>query len=236
MASNASSSLALSSSPQSSEGLDSRHGSPETKVTAFSPEDTRTPQKTARNTNQRPPAFTLEQTHYQLPSYLKSPKISEATTLKQPGHKFQGTACKDPFLTTDTLKANSQGTHEQKLSPTASTFTPLTSVGPWSTGFGRLSSSSSGSNTSGKGIPVSQTTGGDAALQHFLKSLTVGPSQVQPIGQATTSLGPGPGSVYLPTPHDLEKGYNVIRALNIYNLSKHTRVQLLNEFFNVRDF
>ena len=253
MASNKSVSLSPSiqaspSSPGSSGGLDSLDGSPETKVTVFSPEHVRTPNKSHRGeatTGNEPPAFTLQQTHYKLPSYMKSPKISESSPAKRSGQKAQkttGVAYKDPFLTADTLKANTLGTHEQKLSPTASTFTPLTEKqGPWGTGFGRLSASSSASNTSGVGLPtpppnVGKAESGDLGLHRFLQSLTLGPSQVTSVGQTADPL-PKPEIPLLPTPpgsaSSIGQELEVISALNIQNLSKQTGFQVVSGFFNV---
>ena len=232
----------MSSSPHSSGSLDSRHDSPETKVTAFSPEESRTPRKDPSatvGTSQEPPAFSLDQNLYQLPSYLKSPKASRTATLKQSGQKIQGENGKDPFLTTDTLKANVHGNHEQKLSPTASAFTPTAGLHPWSGTHTYSSPSSSGSNSSGVGLQhtasVPNPNNGDAALEHFLKSLTINPSHSQAVDHVLSDYGPNLSNTFLPSPPtpDPDKERTVIRALNIHNLSKHTQAQSLNEYFNV---
>ena len=147
------------SSPRSKAHLDSHQGSPETKVTAFSPEDmasTTTPNGLGTKTV-APPVFSLDLAHYQLPSYLQSPmSVAQASSTVDAAQLLTADHAHDPFITTSKATQSGAVAQEQKLSPTASTFTPTGSTftpmtasnsSPWSVRAG-LSGSSSSKNTS----------------------------------------------------------------------------------------
>ncbi|KAI9826798.1 MAG: hypothetical protein M1832_005736 [Thelocarpon impressellum] len=247
MASN-NSSFGASSSPHSSPGDDSHDGSPETKVTAFSPEHARTPTKVLGDTSagssgaeDGPPAFSLDPAHYQLPSYLKSPDLDEPATLKRGGGlSLLQPFSKDPFTTSKT-NASGSGSHEQKLSPTASSFTPLTGSSTWSTGFGQFMSASS-KPAPGIDFPKNNsrpnTGGGEGSVQQPLKSLILTPTTVQPVGGRQLRSSSGTGSFpNSPTEGaNLEGDVKVVRALTIHGIGPNTSVKLLNECFNVNAF
>ena len=106
----------ISGSPNSSEEVESHHGTPATKLSAFSPDDVRTEQKpsmyAARHTN-LPPPFTLR------PVPVKS-------SPKGRGHISSVFYNSDPFTTTSIAKSIAQSFLDApKLSPIASTFTPI---------------------------------------------------------------------------------------------------------------
>ena len=105
-----------SSSPNSSEEMESPHGTPETKLSAFSPEDGQTQPKASEYGLVRsnlPPAFSLGHHHAR-----SSPRARlQNLTLS---------ASQDPFVTNLSLEASSRGPNDApKLSPVASSFTPF---------------------------------------------------------------------------------------------------------------
>lgn len=101
----------VSGSPNSSEEIESHHGTPATKLSAFSPEDFRTqPKGVAFGTlrSNLPPAFTLGHTQG------NGPKV------------YTVLGSQDPFVTTPGCTSNGQGPNgPPKLSPVASSFTPF---------------------------------------------------------------------------------------------------------------
>lgn len=107
---------ATSGSPISSEEIESHHGTPETKLSAFSPENFRTQPKAGGTygavRSNLPPAFSLN--HAQAKSSPKT-KLSNINIF----------ASQDPFVTNLSCASNGRGSNNHpKLSPVASSFTP----------------------------------------------------------------------------------------------------------------
>lgn len=107
---------ATSSSPNSSEEIESHHGTPETKLSVFSPEEFRVQPKASPYGTGRsnlPPLFTLGNSQGK-----RSPKPN--------GSKTTTFGYQDPFFASPGVVSNTQNTEDPpKLSPTASSFTPL---------------------------------------------------------------------------------------------------------------
>lgn len=105
-----------SGSPNSSEEIESHHGTPETKISSFSPEDFRNQPKTSAYGTVRanlPPAFSLGQ----------SQDMSSPTSKLGNLALF---ASQDPFISiSGCASAGRSGNDPPKLSPVASTFTPF---------------------------------------------------------------------------------------------------------------
>lgn len=107
---------ATSGSPISSEEIESHHGTPETKLSTFSPEVFRTQPKVgaygAVRSNPLPPAFSLN--HAQGKSSPKT-KLSNLNIF----------GSHDPFVTNPSCVSNGRvSNNPPKLSPVASSFTP----------------------------------------------------------------------------------------------------------------
>lgn len=105
-----------SGSPNSSEEIESHHGTPETKISSFSPEDFRNQPKTSAYGTVRanlPPAFSL----------------SQSQDMSSPTSKLGNLALfgsQDPFISiSGCASAGRGGNDPPKLSPVASTFTPF---------------------------------------------------------------------------------------------------------------
>lgn len=107
-----------SGSPNSSEEIGSHHGTPETKLTAFSPEDSRLQPRVGEYKTVRsnlPPAFVLGQ-----------PQSHSGSTVGLSNTVTFG--CQDPFITNSSATYRACSPRPQpKLSPGASSFTPLES-------------------------------------------------------------------------------------------------------------
>ncbi|KAI9844093.1 MAG: hypothetical protein M1837_005807 [Sclerophora amabilis] len=117
-----------SSSPRTSEEADSYRGSPESKLTVFSPDEARvfrSPGGGVRVIEKGPPAFVLDPDHYQLPDYLKSPNLAAMAPTNQ---LASGQCLSDPFATKTKADLTGTRTTDQKLSPTARSFTPLNAL------------------------------------------------------------------------------------------------------------
>ena len=102
-------------SPHSSEGVISHHSTPETKLTAFSPEDSRDEPKVVANSGIKiklPPAFALQ-------------GVSNRQIFCGGSSNFASNGAYDPFVTTPNEFSNPiTTTIRPKLSPTATSFTP----------------------------------------------------------------------------------------------------------------
>lgn len=105
-----------SGSPNSSEDVESRHGTPETKFSVFTPEEFRVQQKSSLYGVGRlnfPPPFTLGSPHGKQNSPLKMGKTISSGN-------------QDPFVVDPNAVSTVQNIElPPKLSPTASSFTPL---------------------------------------------------------------------------------------------------------------
>lgn len=131
---NSSSCHHASGSPNSSEEIESHHGSPETKLTAFSPEDTRLQPRLAEYKTVRsnlPPAFTLGQ-----------PQDGPGST--NGVGNINPFGYQDPFVTNSSAVYRPRSPRPQpRLSPGASSFTP-SECREWGSGPGLKSSWESG--------------------------------------------------------------------------------------------
>ncbi len=106
----------FSDSPNSSEGVESHHGTPATKLSAFSPDDVQIEQNSdSCDTGRKfvPPVFTLR------PVPVRSSPTAKVQTSTVFGNP-------DPFTTASTTKFVTKSFHDTpRLSPIASTFTPI---------------------------------------------------------------------------------------------------------------
>lgn len=164
----------ISSSPNSAQGTDSRHGTPETKLTAFSPDDLRTDQKPTNHHTLRsnlPPVFSLSAVPAKASPKGKVPH-SDVTPQQH-----------DPFVTAKTGLAAYSTSEPPKLSPTASAFTPMgfrdykpgnivshTLIVPSNTSDGAADTQANISRLSPSSAPI--TSSGHLSLQRCLSSTT----------------------------------------------------------------
>jgi hypothetical protein len=112
----------LSSSPQSSNGaeVNSLHGSPETSLSTFSSDQT--PVALVEATTA--PTYALTAAHF-LPGFLANPNVALPSQNLQLGNSGQfPQSMHDPFVG----NAGSLVMREQKLSPTASSFQPFSTI------------------------------------------------------------------------------------------------------------
>ncbi|KAL9613748.1 MAG: hypothetical protein Q9167_001762 [Letrouitia subvulpina] len=164
----------ISSSPNSAQGTDSRHGTPETKLTAFSPEDLRTDQKPTNRITLRsdlPPVFSL------------SAVPAKASPKGKASHSDVSPQQHDPFVTTKAELTAYSTSEPPKLSPTASAFTPMgfrdykpgniishTLIVPSNTSDGATDTHANASRLSPLSAPI--TSSGHLSLQRCLSSTT----------------------------------------------------------------
>ncbi|KAI9842524.1 MAG: hypothetical protein M1838_003096 [Thelocarpon superellum] len=239
-------SVAASSSPHSKGQLDSHPSSPETKVTAFSPELPRTSKDHdgLSNSTHGPPVFALDAGHYQLPSYLKSPELPKSSSVPTNGHlTLTPSFPHDPFVTTLSSKLTATHPPEQKLSPTASSFTPLTasSPSPWSASYGPFTNASSRSTPSALDFhAVPDHDGGGTHLKSYLKNVSMistplSQTTQRPVGAHFETPGARPSNSPLGSAALAIDG-KIVRALVIKDIAKDTPSQLLKEHFNAHLF
>ncbi|KAL9044105.1 MAG: hypothetical protein Q9214_002734 [Letrouitia sp. 1 TL-2023] len=183
----------ISSSPNSAQGTDSRHGTPETKLTAFSPEDLRTDQKPTNHHTLRsnlPPVFSL------------SAVPAKASPKGKASHSDVTPQQHDPFVTTKTGLTAYSTSEPPKLSPTASAFTPMgfrdykpgnivshTLIVPSNTSDGAADTQANVSRLSPSSAPI--TSSGHLSLQRCLSSTTTTSSSSvtsQPISTPSQKL------------------------------------------------
>lgn len=147
-------SFVLSSSSGSSEGVQSHNGTPDTKGTAFSPEETRFNPNGTGNASIKGiipghPHLGIQRSNFVLPKFLDDASSCHGSDwdVDETDQLVSGGNLADPFVTS----ANSQRhrSTERKLSPTASCFTP-------GAGFenGTPESSQSGSSVGGNTAPT----------------------------------------------------------------------------------
>ena len=234
MADRTSSDLYSSSSP-SSGGVESRRGTPGTKVTEFSPEDVRNELKAESTKNNCPPAFALQGVP------LKFSPIAKA------GHT-RNFESQDPFTTTsNVLTVVANHTAGIKLSPTAAEFEPIRSINniayakahdsvytpirqPTSTILQQLATPSAVSYLSATSVPDFEPE--KSILAEKLESIFVGASQ-QPIGApAVVHLGHVP-SVNVSSGKSKVADIGSSRNLKISHLPPGTMLSHLNAVFLV---
>lgn len=218
----------FTSSPRTSDEAESHRGTPDTKLTAFSPEEVCSPEKSAGGDavgQDGPPAFTIK------PTYAKS-------SSKAPG-SFKAYGSQDPFVIVHGPVTGSKLSHEApKLSPTASSFTPLGAFGsdPSISRTGPLSytlSASSGvSFLNANSLP--DATLGDQHLKDYLQSVASEITTMAPIGQRSAS---GPTTPVKSGEHQVDDfsgvDVNATRSLMISNISRKTSGKELADFFDV---
>jgi hypothetical protein len=211
----------LTSSPQSSDYYEhsspSRHdsthpGSPESKITAFSPDDThlsKTPKKAGTEIDQdAPPAFAF----YFPPAKLQQLSTSDENPklLSEEVTSPVSEVLNDPFIT---LRHGSD-VKNGKLSPTASSFTPLAFKADLGVSeFGRL------------GIELS--TNGARDAENRVRDKSVG----RPESEFTTSIL---GSRFLPRHSEggvFSTDTTTTRYLVVKNISRGATIHQVNNFF-----
>ena len=212
----------LTSSPRTSDEAESHRGTPDTKLTVFSPEELCSPNKSAGGDT---PAFTIK-----APSLKCSPKAIGS---------FKACVPQDPFVIVHGPVSGSKlGQDAPKLSPTASSFTPLgvlgntssiSKTGPLSY---TLSAPSGVSYLNATSLP--DATSGEKHLRDYLQSVASEMTTMAPIGQRSTS---GPTTPVKASEHHVDEGLSVdadaTRSLMVSNLPRKTTGKELTEFFAV---
>ncbi|KAI9836681.1 MAG: hypothetical protein M1819_001317 [Sarea resinae] len=253
----------LTSSPRSSDDNESHQGTPETKLTAFSPEDTRNGEKAdkvSQTTNfEIPPTFSLASTG---PSSLKS-NLPEGyhdrpkSNSNKPAvfHLFGPQELKDPFIAGKGPQQLTGHIEHQKLSPTASAFTPLGMAATFRPSFAdsakagissplspltpRMNGMEHG-NQSGvsylNATSVPEETAGDSHLK-FLNSVASAPGAIpapaaRPIGSRPSSVSNSPAKVR----GSFSMDHHVSRSLIIERIPRSILGTELGEFFDVHLF
>ena len=223
-------------SPNSSEEIESRPGTPETKLTTFSPDDVRGLPKITPGGLLRaniPPAFSLKHE-----STAVSPE--KGTVHASVQHSSQ-----DPFLATSSLSlAKPRVGESSKLSPTASAFTPFvmrelkppagmtdTGLSPASTSISQDGSSSSGNLTS---LSIYGPSTGSSGVQSLMPFT---PGSDGPLSSARLPIHPegytGPGGVSDQQGH-FSSDVPCSRIMTIGRLPRHTSHTELEKVLNVR--
>ncbi|KAI9718973.1 MAG: hypothetical protein M1812_003858 [Candelaria pacifica] len=237
-----------SSSPHTSEN--SPAGTPETRLTAFSPEDYRTSEKVGGGPiypkKSGPPTFSLEPAHGDVVGYTNSsnakPGLPNANPivfhLFGPPEISSGHESRDPFLSESANAQRNSLQHHQKLSPTASTFTPINGLDPRTSGFGQSSHTARQANAVAStktgyldvaATPIAAGSHGPH-LMRYLNS--VASNSVQPNGQSPSSKPTTPTKARSPFSTDNK----LSRSLVIERISRKTSGQELIDFFNVQLF
>ena len=221
-----------SGSTNSSEEIESQHGTPETKLTAYSPEDIRLQPRLGEYKTVRtklPPAFALGQ-----------PQDHPGST-NGVGH-INPFGCQDPFVTNSSTVYRPHSPRTQtRLSPGASSFTPLESR-EWGSSPGLKSNWESG-------VTNTQYQGSFSKIGYLPRTTTCGaptndgsPEQlrVPTMPKSPTSqLGPMPVNTPLKIEvvpvkigHFSSDG-ETSRSLIISDVSPRTSPKELDEFFSV---
>jgi len=219
----------FTSSPRTSDEAESHRDTPDTKLTAFSPEEVCSPDKsTGGDTVGQggPPAFTIK------PTYPKSsPKATGS---------FKAYGSQDPFVVVHGPVTGSKLSHDApKLSPTASSFTPLGAFGndPSVSRTGplgyTLSAPSGVSFLNATSLP--DAISGDKHLKDYLQSVASEiTTTMAPIGQRSAS---GPNTPVKSSEHQaddfLSADVDATRSLMVSNISRKTSGKELTEFFDV---
>ncbi|KAI9677582.1 MAG: hypothetical protein M1817_006536 [Caeruleum heppii] len=223
----------ISSSPNTSDEAESHHGSPETKVTAFSPEEERSPKQSAtgvQGNEKEPPTFSLDQTHYQLPSYLNSPHIWRPANLQLGGLSSFDAMVKDPFGGSSLNQKQAIGNNcGQKLSPTASSFTPVSAYARRDLSQGQQSQADS---TADPTNPRTDSAGAnESQLKSYLKTVVKESTQAQSNGRHPLTLKPE--TVSDPARNvSIQGAVKVVQALVIHGVDPGNTAYLLNDLFN----
>lgn len=244
-------SLDLSCSSTSSDGARSNRGTPETKVTALSPDDVRFSLKrtvsAADRTVAGPPGFTLEPSQYQLPRFLDDVGSSQssAAVVDATGQLAIIGNLTDPFVTTTRAQRHST---EQKLSPTASCFTPASGYGDQtgrSDGGGSPAGNAevpSGSKTNGSTQSPTTDAGSNAETDRYRACVANGSTPFRSSASAESSSGSGAtGRIITIAAHgaaEFRDDLPVVQSLviQVYPVQEaSTLVQLTHTFITVSE-
>ena len=222
-------------SPHSSEEADSPHGTPETKLTAFSPEDVHAEQTNTTGSARKPtlpPTFTL----HQLP--VKANLYDETI-----GRVVFGS--NDPFVSTSTYSLNRRISGDTpKLSPTASSFTPL--------GLAKCLSGTIEARVVEPSIPTSTSTNSNSTvsyltatsvpdtmssspqLKKYLQSVAA-EAGLSPIGKrpATAPSSPTKNLEVSSTANQFSSDVSTSRSLIVTQIDRTTPAKELSDFFSV---
>ena len=187
----------FTTSPNSSEELDSNHGTPATKLSAFSPNNSRETLKLSSSTgivrSKVPPAFVLTQAQS---NFNHNNEARGASSF----------ASQDPFVSGPNLTATTRSsTDASKLSPVASAFTPQTFFSSSNESSVAFSEPSGGVTVSPRGFNNSQSK-----LPFFVPA----PGRSVPRGLCS----PPPG---LPDPYGIpaSHGYKTNNDFNVASVS-----------------
>ena len=158
----------ISTSPNSSEEVDSHRGTPATKISAFSPEGNLESFKVATHGIIRsnvPPAFNLVHTNT---NFSANGKVGENTSLV-----FQ-----DPFVSLSfSSNVTQPSTGVSKLSPSASDFTPATSI--------------TYASSNGRSLPIASHHVNVPSPGYLVSPAASSSSQNNPIATKCAVSGPG---------------------------------------------
>ena len=225
---------AVSGSPNSSEEVESHHGTPATKLSAFSPEDVRTEQKPdlcAVSRTNLPPAFTLR-------------PVPVKPSSKRRGHISSVFCNSDPFTTASTASLITHSLLDApKLSPIASTFTPTGLRGSLADDFGASTSmlpsptfkvdGSSSIADSPTTLLERNTTATQPELKKLLYSVA-STSQVSPTSQSpNSSFGSTSTGFSRMGFGRFSSDANASRHLMISQVAQNTSVEDFDMLFNV---
>lgn len=222
-------------SPHSSEEADSHHGTPETKLTAFSPEDIHVEQNIATASARKPtlpPTFTL----HQLP--VKAIAYGEAS-----GRVVFGS--NDPFVSTSTYSLNRRISGDTpKLSPTASSFTPVglakcfnrtveaCAVEPPMPTSTCTNTNSTVSYLTATSVP--DTMSSSPQLKKYLQSVAA-EAGLSPIGKRPATAPSSPTKILevSSTANQFSSDVSTSRSLIVSQIDRTTPAKELSDFFSV---
>lgn len=228
-----------SGSPNSSEEVESHHGTPETKISSFSPEDFRNqPKSNAYGTVRAnlPPAFSLGQ------SQDKSSPTAKLGNLAHFGSP-------DPFISiSGCASAGRGGSDPPKLSPVASTFTPFKyqEPTPGNTAPDVLTISVPRANAfpsifkNGNAAPTPASTAGSATNETETHSMLS--NSMVPMTSSSQSTSSGTSTIPTPFENELTKfGHfssdgDTSRSLVLSHIPRTTPTHDIDGFFNVGGF
>lgn len=222
-----------SASTNSSEEIESRHGSPETKLTAFSPEDVRLQPRLGEYKTVRsnlPPAFALGQSQ-------------DHSGLTNGVSNINPFGSQDPFITDSSAAYRSRSPRPQpRLSPGASSFTPLESR-EWGPSHGLKVNWESG-------ITSPQYQGSFSKISYLARTLACGAptNDCNPEQLRVPTVPKSPTSQLGSMPHNTPLKIEVVpvkigyfssdgetsRSLIISDVSPRTSPKEVDEFFSVR--
>ncbi|KAI4168913.1 MAG: hypothetical protein LQ343_006035 [Gyalolechia ehrenbergii] len=222
------------SSSVNSADAESHHGTPETKLTALSPEDLQfnhfnTAQGTLRSNH--PPAFTL--------GAVPAKGLSKGTAIQSTAAGYQ-----DPFVTTNSNLAAAASGEPPKLSAIAPSFTPLSCVETPGEGIVAHTlmvpvNTSGGVHPSPPGglLPaplVPETPYGQVSIEGYLSPVAAG-THFSPSEQTSPSSMRSPGIERQPTKSgQFSSDSPITRSVMISQIDHRTPATDLEAIFNVR--